>query len=102
MNDLPGWDELENRTPTPRTPPVTLDGEDFSKLTLRLFGSRDGAVWFNHMTALKFNVMIAADISNERLRFLEGQRQLLREIQALMDSARALAAKERKIDVPSP
>lgn len=102
MDDIATWDDLERRRRHERAPPVTLDGEDFAKLTLRIFGSRDGAVWFNHMTALKFNVSVAPDVPEARLRFLEGQRQLLRDIQALMDSARALAAKEASRDVPGP
>lgn len=102
MDSLQTWDELEQRRRPERGPPVTLDGEDFAKLTLRLFGSRDGAVWFNHMTALKFNASVSPEISDARLRFMEGQRQLLREIQALMDSARALATKEVSRDVPGP
>lgn len=71
------WSEFENRR-RGETPEQAVD--DFAIVHARLFGSPDGREWLSQMRSRLFGTSLAPEISNEHLRFLEGQRQLIRDI----------------------
>lgn len=78
MNARTGsWAEFDKRRQG--EPPAPVDSDE-SILHARLFGSRDGQDWLALMRADKFGRSLDPNISNEALRHLEGQRQMLRDI----------------------
>lgn len=72
------WAEFETRRHRADTTEQMVD--DFAIVHARLFGSRDGQAWLDQMRARKFGCSIDPNISNEHLRFIEGQRQMIRDI----------------------
>ena len=75
FKDLPPPPGL--REPKPHKP---IDADSKELLTARVFDSRDGHLWLQNLAESLFYQNVPADESNDKLRFYEGQRQLLREI----------------------
>lgn len=71
------WSEFESRR---LNEPVDKEVDDFAIVHARLFSSPDGKTWLERMRAELFGAPIGPETSNKRLRFLEGQRELLRNI----------------------
>lgn len=71
------WSEFENRR-RGDTPEQAID--DFAIVHARLFSTPDGAAWLAQMRSRLFGTSIGPEVSDQYLRFLEGQRQLIRDI----------------------
>jgi hypothetical protein len=90
------WSTFESRR---IAEPASKEVDDFAIVHARLFSSPDGRAWLERMRNQLFGVSISPDISNEHLRFLEGQRQLIRNIDreiALGDAQIKLARQNQK------
>jgi hypothetical protein len=86
----PNWAMLAR----PRRPAPDPDDQKWATLHLRLFSTPDGKEWLEAMRAILFDSPQRDDISESKLRHLEAQRQMLRDIERLM--AKGLANLERK------
>lgn len=75
----PHWGMLERRTK--REPPADLRA--WQLLHLRVFGSPDGKEWLERMRALLYDQQQRDDIPESKLRSLEAQRNMLRDIERL-------------------
>jgi hypothetical protein len=85
MKDLPTPPGL--REPKPNRP---VDADCKELLTARVFDNRDGQLWLHNLADTLFYQTVLPDESNEKLRFYEGQRQLLREILRWLEAGREL------------
>jgi hypothetical protein len=72
------WAEFEARRQHAESAEQAVD--DFAITHARLFSCPDGTAWLGQMRARLFGTTIDPEISNERLRFMEGQRQMIRDI----------------------
>jgi hypothetical protein len=86
------WHDREDKLFNPSEAPQTVDGDSDALLTHRVFSSRDGQLWLKRQRELKFETSIDPNASVAALRHLEGQRQLLRDIERLMREAERLMA----------
>jgi hypothetical protein len=85
FKDLPPPPGL--REPKPNKP---IDADCKELLTARVFDSRDGHLWLNNLAESLLWQNVLPEESNEKLRFYEGQRQLLREIMRWLEVGREL------------
>lgn len=77
----PNWSEFRAREPR-----VTDEvAESFALLHARLFTTTDGREWLARMREAKFGASLDPNISESALRHMEGQRQLIRDIDRLTE-----------------
>lgn len=85
FKDLPPPPGL--REPRPSKP---LDADSKELLTARVFDNRDGRLWLENLADAVFYQNTSPDESSERMRFFEGQRQLVREILRWLEAGKEL------------
>jgi len=86
---MSGWDDLENEPSDIRD--VTQQREDLARLCLRVFGSEDGKKMLAWLRDMYVNVPIAVPGTDpSHAFFAEGQRTVVRDIEARIQQARKL------------
>ena len=87
---MAGWDELDE----PQAPSIQDVGqqrEDIARLCLRVFGSGDGSKMLQWLQDVYVNVPIAVPGTDpSHAFFAEGQRNVIRDIEARINQARKL------------
>jgi hypothetical protein len=85
------WDELDAIGQTPDIREVTQQREDLARLTLRVFGSEEGQKMLQWLRDVYVNVPIAVPGTDpSHAFFAEGQRNVVRDIEARINQARKL------------
>ena len=85
------WDELDAIGQTPDIREVTQQRDDLARLTLRVFGSEEGQKLLQWLRDVYVNVPIAAPGTDpSHAFFAEGQRNVVRDIEARINQARKL------------
>jgi hypothetical protein len=85
------WDELDAIGQTPDIREVTQQRDDLARLTLRVFGSEDGQKLLQWLRDVYVNVPIAVPGTDpSHAFFAEGQRNVVRDIEARINQARKL------------
>jgi hypothetical protein len=85
------WEELDAIGQTPDIREVTQQRDDLARLTLRVFGTEDGQKLFEWLRAIYVNVPIAVPGTDpSHAFFAEGQRNVVRDIEARINQARKL------------
>jgi len=85
------WDELDAIGQTPDIREVTQQREDLARLTLRVFGNEDGQKLLQWLRDVYVNVPIAVPGTDpSHAFFAEGQRNVVRDIEARINQARKL------------
>lgn len=85
------WDELEAIGQTPDIREVTQQRDDLARLTLRVFGNEDGQKLLQWLRDVYVNVPIAVPGTDpSHAFFAEGQRNVVRDIEARINQARKL------------
>ena len=85
------WDELDAIGQTPDIREVTQQRDDLARLTLRVFGSEDGQKLLQWLRDVYVNVPIAVPGTDpSHAFFAEGQRNVVRDIEARIKQARKL------------
>lgn len=85
------WDELERLEETSDIRDVTQQREDLARLCLRVFGSEDGQKMLAWLRDMYVNVPIAVPGTDpSHAFFAEGQRTVVRDIEARIQQARKL------------
>jgi hypothetical protein len=85
------WDELDAIGQTPDIREVTQQRDDLARLTLRVFGSEDGQKMLQWLRDVYVNVPIAVPGTDpSHAFFAEGQRNVVRDIEARINQARKL------------
>lgn len=86
---MSGWDDLEHEQSDIRE--VTQQREDLARLCLRVFGSEDGQKLLGWLRDMYVNVPIAVPGTDpSHAFFAEGQRTVVRDIEARIQQARKL------------
>jgi len=87
---MAGWDDLE-ATETQDSREVKQQREDMDRLTLRVFGSEDGKKLLEWLRKMYVEVPIAVPGTDpSHAFFAEGQRTVVRDIEARINRARNL------------
>jgi hypothetical protein len=85
------WDELDAIGQTPDIREVTQQRDDLARLTLRVFGSEEGQKLLQWLRDVYVNVPIAVPGTDPAHAFFaEGQRNVVRDIEARINQARKL------------
>lgn len=85
------WEELEAIGQTPDIREVTQQRDDLARLTLRVFGSEEGQKLLQWLRDVYVNVPIAVPGTDPAHAFFaEGQRNVVRDIEARINQARKL------------
>jgi hypothetical protein len=85
------WEELEAIGETTDSRAVEQKRDDLSRLVLRVFGSEDGQKLLAWMRDMYVNVPIAVPGTDpSHAFFAEGQRNVIRDIEARISQARKL------------
>ena len=85
------WDELEAIGKPADIREVNQQREDLARLTLRVFGTEDGQKLLQWLRDVYVNVPIAVPGTDpSHAYFAEGQRTVVREIEARINQARKL------------
>ncbi len=85
------WDELEAIGETTDSRAVEQKRDDLSRLVLRVFGNEDGQKLLAWMRDMYVNVPIAVPGTDpSHAFFAEGQRNVIRDIEARINQARKL------------
>ena len=85
------WDELDVIGQPTDIREVTQQREDLARLCLRVFGTEDGQKLFEWLRAIYVNVPIAVPGTDpSHAFFAEGQRNVVRDIEARINQARKL------------
>ena len=85
------WDELEAIGETSDSRAVEQKRDDLSRLVLRVFGNEDGQKLLAWMRDMYVNVPIAVPGTDpSHAFFAEGQRNVIRDIEARISQARKL------------
>jgi hypothetical protein len=85
------WDELDAIGQTPDIREVTQQRDDLARLTLRVFGNEDGQKLLQWLRDVYVNVPIAVPGTDpSHAFFAEGQRNVIRDIEARINQARKL------------
>jgi hypothetical protein len=85
------WDELDAIGQTTDIREVTQQREDLARLTLRVFANEDGQKLLEWLRAMYVNVPIAVPGTDpSHAFFAEGQRNVVRDIEARINQARKL------------
>lgn len=86
---MSGWDDLE--TPTVDIREVTQQREDLARMCLRVFGTEEGQKMLTWLRDMYVNVPIAVPGTDpSHAFFAEGQRTVVRDIEARINQARNL------------
>lgn len=87
---MAGWDDLDQMQTTD-VREVTQQREDLARLTLRVLGSEDGQKLLQWLRDVYVNVPIAVPGTDpSHAFFAEGQRTVVRDIEARIQQARKL------------
>lgn len=85
------WDELDAIGQTPDIREVTQQRDDLARLILRVFGSEEGQKLLQWLRDVYVNVPIAVPGTDPAHAFFaEGQRNVVRDIEARINQARKL------------
>lgn len=85
------WDELESIHEATDIRAVTQMREDLARLCLRVFGTEDGQALMKWLTEMYVDVPVAVPGTDpSHAFFAEGQRTVVRDIQARINQARNL------------
>jgi hypothetical protein len=85
------WDEINAIGQALDIREVTQQREDLARLCLRVFGTEDGQKLFEWLRAIYVNVPIAVPGTDpSHAFFAEGQRNVVRDIEARINQARKL------------
>jgi hypothetical protein len=85
------WDELDAIGQTTDIREVTQQRDDLARLTLRVFANEDGQKLLEWLRAMYVNVPIAVPGTDpSHAFFAEGQRNVVRDIEARINQARKL------------
>lgn len=85
------WEDLERMDDTPDIREVTQQREDLAKLMLRVFGDEDGQKLLQWLKEMYVDVPIAVPgTDSSHAYFAEGQRTVVRDIEARINQARNL------------
>lgn len=85
------WDELEAIGKPADIREVNQQREDLARLTLRVFGTEDGQKLLQWLRDVYVNVPIAVPgTDSSHAYFAEGQRTVVRDIEARINQARKL------------
>jgi hypothetical protein len=85
------WDELDAIGQTTDIREVTQQREELARLTLRVFANEDGQKLLEWLRAMYVNVPIAVPGTDpSHAFFAEGQRNVVRDIEARINQARKL------------
>lgn len=88
---MSGWDDLDAIGQTPDIREVTQARDDLARLMLRVYSSEDGAKLLQWMRDVYVNVPVAVPGSDpSHAFFAEGQRTVVRDIDARLIQARKL------------
>lgn len=88
---MSGWDDLDAIGQTPDIREVTQARDDLARLMLRVYSSEDGAKLLQWMRDVYVNVPVAVPGSDpSHAYFAEGQRTVVRDIDARLIQARKL------------
>jgi hypothetical protein len=86
---MSGWDDLETQTVDIRE--VTQQREDLARMCLRVFGTEEGQKMLTWLRDMYVNVPIAVPGTDpSHAFFAEGQRTVVRDIEARINQARNL------------
>jgi len=86
---MSGWDDLE--APEVDIREATQQRDDLARLCLRVFGSEEGQKMLTWLRDMYVNVPIAVPGTDpSHAFFLEGQRTVVRDIEARINQARKL------------
>jgi hypothetical protein len=80
---MPSWDEFRQSTQRD-IDEQRAELDDWVKLNARLFSSADGQRWLAQVRQDKFGRSLSPAIPEAELRHLEGQRQMIRDIDTLV------------------
>ena len=87
---MAGWDDLDQMQTTD-VREVTQQREDLARLTLRVFGTDDGQKLLQWLRDVYVNVPIAVPGTDpSHAFFAEGQRTVVRDLEARIQQARKL------------
>jgi hypothetical protein len=87
---MAGWDDLDQMQ-TPDVREVNQQRDDLARLNLRVFGTEDGQKLLQWLRDVYVNVPIAVPGTDpSHAYFAEGQRTVVREIEARINQARKL------------
>lgn len=85
------WDEINAIGETPDIREVDQKREDLARLSLRVFGTEDGQKLLQWLKDMYVNVPIAVPGTDSSYAyFAEGQRTVVRDIEARINTARKL------------
>lgn len=85
------WEEIDAIGQTTDVREVTQQREDLSRLTFRVFSNEDGQKLLEWLRAMYVNVPIAVPGTDpSHAFFAEGQRNVVRDIEARINQARKL------------
>lgn len=85
------WEDLERMDDTPDIREVTQMREDLARLMLRVFGDEDGQKLLQWLKEMYVDVPIAVPgTDSSHAYFAEGQRTVVRDIEARINQARNL------------
>lgn len=85
------WEDLERMDETPDIREVTQQREDLARLMLRVFGGEDGQALLKWLKDMYVDVPIAVPgTDSSHAYFAEGQRTVVRDIEARIHQARNL------------
>lgn len=85
------WDELDAIGQPTDIREVTQQRDDLARLCLRVFGTEDGQKLFEWLCAMYVNVPVAVPGTDpSHAFFAEGQRNVVRDIEARITQARKL------------
>jgi hypothetical protein len=87
---MAGWDDLDQMQ-TPDVREANQQRDDLARLNLRVFGTEDGQKLLQWLRDVYVNVPIAVPGTDpSHAYFAEGQRTVVREIEARIQTARKL------------
>jgi hypothetical protein len=87
---MAGWDDLDQMQ-TPDVREANQQRDDLARLNLRVFGTEDGQKLLQWLRDVYVNVPIAVPGTDpSHAYFAEGQRTVVREIEARINQARKL------------
>lgn len=85
------WEDLERMDDTPDIREVTQQRDDLARLMLRVFGDEDGQKLLQWLKEMYVDVPIAVPgTDSSHAYFAEGQRTVVRDIEARIQQARNL------------
>lgn len=85
------WEDLERMDDTPDIREVTQQRDDLARLMLRVFGDEDGQKLLQWLKEMYVDVPVAVPgTDSSHAYFAEGQRTVVRDIEARINQARNL------------